>query len=541
MSVMKLNGVLFRNLCVGGLNAISQEEKKINGLNVFPVPDGDTGTNMKLTIEHGVNDSDSEANIGKFSLKLARGMLLGARGNSGVILSQIFKGISKYLKQFAEVNAVEFKDALISGYQTAYDAVVNPVEGTILTVCREGILRIQSLITEETSFEELFDLYINSMKKVLELTPELLPVLKEAGVIDSGGAGFIVIFEGMNSVLLNKELPQDISYMGKTKKILFDENSTLEYGYCTEFILQLLNSKCNIDEFDNNSFIEFLKTKGDSIICLKEDSIVKVHIHTMTPGVVMNEAQKYGEFINLKIENMQIEHNEVLEEKKKPKKKIAYICVYQGTGFKDLYEGFGIDILIDGGKTMNTSTEEFIEAMNQIDADDYVILPNNKNIYLAAMQAAKLKDEKHVHVIKTKSLVEAYFAVSLLDMDLNTSIDEQLRNLNTGLNNSHTFGVTMAVKDSLYNGIKIERGDFISVLDGEIILTSKTAQSAVIDGLRKVEGIDDKEVIILFRGKNLLEDEADEILDVIQNDYPNASSGCLDGDQDTYGVLIGIS
>ena len=199
MSVMKLDGILFRNLCVGGLNAISQEEKKINGLNVFPVPDGDTGTNMKLTIEHGVNDSDSEANIGKFSLKLARGMLLGARGNSGVILSQIFKGISKYLKQFEEVNAVEFKDALISGYQTAYDAVVNPVEGTILTVCREGILRIQSLITEETSFEELFDLYINSMKKVLELTPELLPVLKEAGVIDSGGAGFIVIFKLMNS------------------------------------------------------------------------------------------------------------------------------------------------------------------------------------------------------------------------------------------------------------------------------------------------------------------------------------------------------
>lgn len=541
MSIMVLDGIFLRKMCIGGYNAILQEEKRINGLNVFPVPDGDTGTNMKLTIEHGVKDSKDDLHVGNFFKSLARGMLLGARGNSGVILSQIFKGLSKHLKTFETVTPVDFKNALKQGYLTAYDAVVNPVEGTILTVCKEGILRIENEINDNTSFEELFDLYIASMKNVLKETPNLLPVLKEAGVVDSGGAGFIIIFEGMNSVLLNKEIPLKLDFETSANTVLFDENSKLEYGYCTEFILQLLNSKCDVEAFDTKPFIEFLKSKGDSIVCFKEDSIVKVHVHTMVPGEVLNEAQKYGEFANLKIENMQIEHNEVMQEKNKPHKKIAYICVYQGIGFKEIYEGFGIDILIDGGKTMNTSTEEFLEAINQIDADDYVIFPNNKNILLAAKQAEKLSLDKHIHVIESKSLVEAYFAISLLDMDTEVSIAEQLRNIDMGLKGCHTFGVTMAVKDSSYNGIKITRGEFISVFDGDIILTSKTAQGAVIDGLKKIEDIDNKETIILFRGKNLLEEESDEILEMIQDDYPNASSGVLDGNQDTYGVLIGIS
>lgn len=541
MSIMVLDGIKLRKMCIGGFNAILQEEKRINGLNVFPVPDGDTGTNMKLTIEHGIKDSADDMHVGNFFKALARGMLLGARGNSGVILSQIFKGISKELKPYDTVTPVLFKDALKQGYLTAYDAVVNPVEGTILTVCKQGILRIENKINEETSFEELFELYIESMKEVLKETPDLLPVLKEAGVVDSGGAGFIIIFEGMNSALLNKDMPVELDFETEAKKVLFDENSTLEYGYCTEFILQLLNSKCDVSNFDTKDFIEFLKTKGDSIVCFKEDSIVKVHVHTMTPGVVLNEAQKYGEFVNLKIENMQIEHNEVMEEKNKPHKKIAYICVYQGEGFKDIYEGFGIDILIDGGKTMNTSTEEFVDAINQINADDYIIFPNNKNILLAAEQAKKLCLKKSIHVIQSESLIDAYFAISIMDMDPDISIEAQLRNIETGLKGCHTFGVTMAVKDSSYNGIKIKRGDFISVLDGKIIMTSKDEKCAVLDGLKKIDDIENKETIILFRGNHLLEEEADEILEIIQEEYSNASSGVLDGNQETYGVLIGIS
>lgn len=547
MSIMVLDGLLFRNMCKGGLDAILAVEKKINGLNVFPVPDGDTGTNMKLTLEHGINDSYDTNDIGVFSKKLARGMLLGARGNSGVILSQLFKGVSKHLKNFKEITAIDYKDALISAYETAYDAVVNPQEGTILTVARLGILNIKDKITKSTSFEELFSLYIASMKDILSQTKEMLPVLKEADVIDSGGCGLVVIYEGMNAILLGKEVPHILSVNEDNKKdneVLFDENSILEYGYCTEFVLQLQNSKCDIDNFDLDSFIKFLETKGDSIVSLKDESIVKVHIHTKTPGDILNEAQKYGEFVTFKMENMSIQHNEVLKEKKEklPHKHIAYIAVAQGEGFKDLFKDFGCDIVLDGGKTMNTSAEEFLNAFDILDADDIIILPNNKNIHLAAEQAAKIKDSSHIHVLHTNSLIEGYFAFSLMDtVDLDIDVNQQIENMISGIKSVHTFGVTLAVKDSSFNGIKIQRGDYISVLDGDIIMTSKNKEDAVIKGLKMIPSIDEKEIIILFKGKNLSTEESDNLEEVLQEEFENAQVGTIYGEQDTYGVLIGIS
>ena len=546
MRTMKLDGILFRNMCKGGLDAILAVEKKVNSLNVFPVPDGDTGTNMKLTLEHGVNDSFEEENIGAFSKTLARGMLLGARGNSGVILSQLFKGISKHLKNFDAIRAIDYKDALIEAYTTAYNAVVNPTEGTILTVSRLGIENIKDRITNSTSFEELFELYIASMKDVLEETPEMLPVLKEAGVLDSGGAGLIAIYEGMNAILLGKEVPHVLSVSDKKKenRPLFDENSILEYGYSLEFILQLQKTKCDIDSFDLDSFISFLKEHGESIVALKDESIVKVHVHTMKPGDILNYAQNYGEFVSLKMENMSIEHNEVIKEAKEklPHKHIAYVIVAQGAGFKELYKDFGCDVILDGGKTMNTSIEEFLNAFDIIDADEIIVLPNNKNIHLAAEQAKNIKDKDHIHILHTNSLVEGYFALSLMDtVDENIDINQQLENMISGINSVHTFGVTMAVKDSSYNGIKIQRGEFISVLDGNIIYTSKEKKLAVEEGLKLISDIRDKEIIILFKGKNLDDDEADDIVSVLEENYPNAQVGRIDGDQDTYGVLIGIS
>ena len=546
MRTMKLDGILFRNMCKGGLDAILAVEKKVNSLNVFPVPDGDTGTNMKLTLEHGVNDSFEEENIGAFSKTLARGMLLGARGNSGVILSQLFKGISKHLKNFDTIRAIDYKDALIEAYTTAYNAVVNPTEGTILTVSRLGIENIKDKITNSTSFEELFELYIASMKDVLEETPEMLPVLKEAGVLDSGGAGLIAIYEGMNAILLGKEVPHVLSVSDKKKenRPLFDEHSILEYGYSLEFILQLQKTKCDIDSFDLDSFISFLKEHGESVVALKDESIVKVHVHTMKPGDILNYAQNYGEFVSLKMENMSIEHNEVIKEAKEklPHKHIAYVIVAQGAGFKELYKDFGCDVILDGGKTMNTSIEEFLNAFDIIDADEIIVLPNNKNIHLAAEQAKNIKDKDHIHILHTNSLVEGYFALSLMDtVDENIDINQQLENMISGIKSVHTFGVTMAVKDSSYNGIKIQRGEFISVLDGNIIYTSKEKKLAVEEGLKLISDIQDKEIIILFKGKNLDDDEADDIVRVLEENYPNAQVGRIDGDQDTYGVLIGIS
>ena len=546
MSTMVLDGITFRNMCKGGLDAILAVEKKINGLNVFPVPDGDTGTNMKLTLEHGVNDSYDTKNVGEFSKKLARGMLLGARGNSGVILSQLFKGISKHLKNFESITAMDYKDALIQAYKTAYEAVIHPTEGTILTVARLGIENIKDKITNATSFEELFELYIASMKDILAETPEMLPVLKEAGVIDSGGCGLIVIYEGMNAILLGKEVPHILSVNEEKKndEVLFNEDSVLEFGYCTEFILQLQRSKCDIDSFSLDDFISYLETKGDSIVALKDESIVKVHVHTMTPGDILNEAQRYGEFVTFKMENMSIQHNEVIKEKKEkmPHKHIAYIAVAQGEGFKNLYKDFGCDIILDGGKTMNTSAEEFLNAMDILDADEIIILPNNKNIHLAAEQAKNIKDPSHIHILHTNSLVEGYFAFSLMDtVDPDIDINLQIENMISGIENVHTFGVTMAVKDSSYNGISITRGEYISVLDGDIIYTSNSKQEAVSLGLKKVPNIDEKEIIILFKGKNLDDLEAESIEELLSCEYDNAQVGTIEGDQDTYGVLIGIS
>lgn len=534
MAVMEMDGVLFRNLCKGGLKAILNEEKRINGLNVFPVPDGDTGTNMKLTLEHGVKDSTDVESIGAFGKALARGMLLGARGNSGVILSQIFKGISKYLKAYDKVNAYQFKDALIKGYETAYSAVIHPVEGTILTVCRLGIENIKEDINEKSGFEDLFHLYIASMKDVLKKTPEMLPVLKDAGVIDSGGAGLIVIFEGMERILLGEEIPdllldEDIALVEIEEKI--------DYGYSVEFNLDLAPEK---EEFKKDEFISFLEKNGNSVSLILEGNLVKVNLLSQTPGEILNEAQKYGEFIDVKIDTAS--GNKKEQKKKMPHKHLAYIAVAQGSGFIDLFKDFGCDIVLDGGKTMNTSSEEFLNAMEVLDADDIIILPNNKNIQLAAEQAAKIKDSYHVHVLPTQSLVEGYFAFSMMDtVDEQIPAGQQIENMKSGMKSSHTFGVTMAVKDSVYKNIHIKRGDYISLLDGDIILASKTKQDAVIEGLKKVKDMEKKEILILFKGKNLDEDEADEILEMLQDRYFDAQCGIIEGEQDTYGVLIGIS
>lgn len=527
MAVMELDGIQFRNLCKGGLLAISNEEMKINGLNVFPVPDGDTGTNMKLTLEHGVKDSEDVFNIGTFAKALARGMLLGARGNSGVILSQIFKGISKHLKNFEKVSAFEFKNAIIKGYETAYSAVVNPVEGTILTVCRLGIENIKDKITDDTSFEELFSMFIESMKEVLKKTPEMLLVLKEANVIDSGGAGLIIIFEGMQGVLLGKEIKEtnlDLSYTKADVKV--------DLGYSLEFVLKLNNS------FKKEDFLNYLLENGKSVSLVVENNLANVNLLADNPGEIIKEAQKYGEFNDVKINP--IKQDEKI--KKMPHKHLAYIAVAQGEGFIDLYKDFGCDIVLDGGKTMNTSSEEFLNAIEALDADDIIILPNNKNVILAAEQAARIKDSYHIHILPTKSLVEGYFAFSLMDtVDEDIPVELQISNMKMGYQEANTFGVTMAVKDSCYNGIEIKRGDFISVLDGEIVLTSKNKEDAVIEGIKKVSNIEQKEIIILFKGKNLSDEEADEIIEVLQDKYPDAELGIIEGNQDTYGVLLGIS
>jgi len=543
----ELDGIIYKKMLENGLALLANDENRINALNVFPVPDGDTGTNMRLTLEGGINNTPDTNILSDASKGLSRGMLLGARGNSGVILSQLFKGQCLYFKDKDSVDAVGFAEALEQGYKTAYSAVIHPAEGTILTVAREGIHYIKSSINENTTIKELLELLINQMEKSLDNTPNLLKVLKDAGVIDSGGAGLVLIYKGMLKYLNNEIVKRnDIkvikasSYTSKEIP-LFDENSELEFGYCTEFILQLQTKKVDPINFDVNPFIKFLESVGDSIVCFKDDTKVKVHIHTFNPGIVLNEAQKYGEFISLKIENMSLQHEEKIQ-KEKTKKNIVTIAVANGSGIINEFKSFGIDVIINGGDKFNTSSEEFIMAIKANPANNYIIFPNNKNIILAAKQAKEILGMDNIYIIETKSIVECYFGIQMTALDdLDITIDEHLENINEGISGVDTLLITRAIRKSFVDGIEINGGDYMAILNGKIIKTSLDRDSLIIEALKMVDNMDEKVILSIFSGKDVSEDENNKLIELINNEYDSIECGIIDGKQEIYDFIIGIN
>jgi DAK2 domain fusion protein YloV len=543
----ELDGIIYKKMLENGLALLANDENRINALNVFPVPDGDTGTNMRLTLEGGINNTPDTNILSDASKGLSRGMLLGARGNSGVILSQLFKGQCLYFKDKDSVDAVGFAEALEQGYKTAYSAVIHPAEGTILTVAREGIHYIKSSINENTTIKELLELLINQMEKSLDNTPNLLKVLKDAGVIDSGGAGLVLIYKGMLKYLNNEIVKRNDMKVIKassytSKEIpLFDENSELEFGYCTEFILQLQTKKVDPINFDVNPFIKFLESVGDSIVCFKDDTKVKVHIHTFNPGIVLNEAQKYGEFISLKIENMSLQHEEKIQ-KEKTKKNIVTIAVANGSGIINEFKSFGIDVIINGGDKFNTSSEEFIMAIKANPANNYIIFPNNKNIILAAKQAKEILGMENIYIIETKSIVECYFGIQMTALDdPDITIDEHLENINEGISGVDTLLITRAIRKSFVDGIEINGGDYMAILNGKIIKTSLDRDSLIIEALKMVDNMDEKVILSIFSGKNVSEDENNKLTELINNEYDYIECGIIDGKQEIYDFIIGIN
>ena len=542
----ELNGFLYKRMLENGLALLANDENRINALNVFPVPDGDTGTNMRLTLEGGINNMPEDESLSAAAKGLSRGMLLGARGNSGVILSQLFKGQYLYFKDKECVDAFGFAEALEQGYKTAYNAVIHPAEGTILTVAREGIHLIKSYINYSTSLRELLIALIKQMELSLANTPNLLPVLKDAGVIDSGGAGLVLIYKGMLKYLDNEIVKRNDIVVVKASaatsknRFDFDENSDLIYGYCTEFILQLQTKKVDVNNFDINQFIHYLESKGDSVVCFKDDTRVKVHVHTFTPGDILNEAQKYGEFISLKIDNMSIQNNEMKKEEKK--KNIVTIAVANGSGVINEFKSFGCDVVINGGDKFNTSSQEFIMAIKANPADDYIIFPNNKNIILAAKQAKEILGNDNIHIIETKSVAECYFGLQMTALDdTDIKIDEHLENIKEGIDGVNTLLITRAIRKSFVDGIEINGGDYMAILDGKIIKTSLNRDDLVIEALKLVPEIDDKAIISIFTGKNISEEEIEELNNKINEDYDYIETGIIDGKQDIYDFIIGIN
>lgn len=537
MDIKILNAKYLKMALTKGLEELIKQEKIINNLNVFPVPDGDTGSNMRLTLENGLKNANDVSSLKIFSKDLAKGMLLGARGNSGVILSQLFKGFSLVLCEYDEVDSVILKNALIQSYKTAYASVVGPKEGTLLTVAREGIEFIKDEITDQTTINQLLLSYYKQMIISLEDTPNKLDVLKEAGVIDSGGAGIVAIYKGILQFLNEDDIPTyEIKVENSIPRLADTE---MEYGYCTEFIFEIQNKETK-KPFDKALFQEYLESIGNSIVLIEDDGIVKVHVHTLTPGDALSYAQQYGEFINIKVENMQLQHNEVIANQK-PTKKIGYIAVAQGDGVANLFKNFGCDVVLDGGKTMNTSSNEFVNAINQINAESYIILPNNKNIILAAKQAAELTG-KNIEVLNTRSIAEGYFALSMSDTnDEDVEFEQQIENMKMGFETARTLSVCKSVRNAYLNKVDIKDNNYFSLLDDEALYSSEDIYDVIYSSLEKIEEIDDYSVLIVFKGNNISDDDAQKLIEELEDKYPFFQIGLIEESQELYDFVIGLS
>lgn len=551
MILNKVDGQDYVSLVVAGARSLANDVDRINALNVFPVPDGDTGTNMKMTIEGGASSGlgMKETNLGIISKNMARSMVLSARGNSGVITSQFFKGLSIGFEGKESVDVKGFAEAMLEGTKKSYSVVQIPTEGTILTVMREAGEAAYKALTDSMTLPEYLKIYLEAAKVSLEHTPELLAVLKEAGVIDSGGAGFCLIIEGMLKASLGEEvLASKDSTINVVDHSGFNADSELTWGYCTEFILQLQNSKVDIPNFDLKIIQDYLETIGNSIVSFKDEDLVKVHVHTFDPGLVLTEMRKYGEFITIKIENMNVQHtenNEIIassqevEEKPLEHKKYASVAVANGEGLVRSFKEMGVDEVVTGGQTMNTSTEDFLNAFHKIDAEYILVFPNNGNIVMAAKQAAENYDKAKVYVVPTKTIAEGYSAVSMLNYEID-DIDEIVKTEIEVIKNVSTLEVTYSIRDTAMNGIKIKKGDYICIYNGDLIASDKDRVTAVKKSLKKIRDFSDKQVMTILCGQDVKIEECDSIREFAETLNSYIEVYPLKGNQDIYSYIIGI-
>lgn len=549
MSTRRINGIQLEKMLRNGLANLEMAETEVNRLNVFPVADGDTGTNMCLTLANGLGTAHSHKEAGPFLKELSEGMLLGARGNSGVILSELFRGMSMELARHSLIGPGEMRNALIRAYRVAYDSVVQPVEGTILTAAREGIEHIRYQITRNTGVDTILSMYIAEMRKTLANTPEMLDILKESGVTDSGALGYILICEGMLKYLYGEiiesgrgEYPSDTSTVSSANYASFDENSVFEDGYCLEFVLQLMASGSYNHRFHLPGYIDDLKIYGNSLVVVQEGMRVKVHIHTKKPAKVISLSQEFGEFVNFKLENMQLQHNENSQTAvlSKSQQLLGTVAVINGQGMRQCFERLGCTELIEGGTTMNPSAEDFLNAFRRMRSECIVVLPNNSNAILAAEQAVKLfNGSSRVVVLHSRSMVEGYFALA---MDVADSVDTEyrLRQMREGIRGVLTLGQTRASRDYSGKSVECRLGECIVLLGDELYEKGSTAASAVLAAFEKLPDMDEKESCILFRGSGVNE-RGDTLEELINERYPLLEVSVEDGGQELYDWLIGLT
>ena len=539
----KISAQCYAKMIAGGAVNLKEHVQEINDLNVFPIPDGDTGENMLLTMLGGAKLQNSNDNdLSEVSRKISNEMLLSARGNSGVILSQFFDGITKGFSKTCEADVECLKNAFKLGVEQAYKSVMTPTEGTILTVIREATEAACN--SEATTPLDFLNFFLKEARTSLDRTPELLPVLKEAGVVDSGGAGLVYIIEGMRMAMLGKELGTAIAQREEKQEELdldaFDENSTLTFGYCTEVLLRLQTAKVgDVNAFSEKVIVDYLGTIGDSMVVVKSGSIVKIHVHTMTPHKVLGFLQTYGEFLKVKIENMSLQHNNTIKEEKtapkRPRQKVGVVTVAQGDGVKEMFLSLGADIIVDGGQSMNPSAEDFLCAFDEVNSDTIFVFPNNGNIVMAAKQAAELYEGSEVIVIESKTIGQGYASISMLDATM--ELDELTEQLKDAMQEVVTAEITYAVRDTNMNGVEVKKDDYIGIVGKKILTADKTSNQAAMNTLEKL-GFDNYCACIVVSGRAVSEDDVAELESEIASKYPNQEVYIVDGGQDVYNYIL---
>ena len=550
-----IDAKILAKMFLAGAKNLESKKEWINDLNVFPVPDGDTGTNMTLTIMSAARDvaSMEEPDMRSLCKAISSGSLRGARGNSGVILSQLFRGFTKSIRDKQELDIPVFADAIEKAVETAYKAVMKPKEGTILTVAKGAAIRARQLADEGCGdLGTFFDEVIKYADEVLEKTPEMLPVLKQAGVVDSGGQGLMQVLKGAYDAFLGKEIDFSISEPGARAETRASAQSSadaeIKYGYCTEFII-LLSRNFNIKhEMD---FKDYLESIGDSIVVVTDDDVVKVHVHTNDPGLAIQKALKYGALSNLKIDNMRLEHQEKLFKAEKasgqktaepeakeapmPHKEVGFIAVSVGEGINEIFKGLGVDYIIEGGQTMNPSTEDMLNAIDRVNADTVFILPNNKNIILAANQAQMMVEDKKIIVIPTRTVPQGITAI--INYVPEMSVEENEETMKQEIGNVKTGQVTYAVRDTVIDDKEIRQGDYMGIGDAGILSVGGQVPDVSFNLLKEMMD-EERELISVYYGEDVSDDEAEAFRARIEAEYPSCDIELQYGGQPIYYYII---
>ena len=546
----KINGLILAEMIDLGSKNLAKNAEKINALNVFPVPDGDTGTNMNLSMSSGAKETAANVveNIGELGKSFSKGLLMGARGNSGVILSQLFRGMSQHIADKKEVNAKEFAEAIQNGVSIAYKAIIKPVEGTILTVAREAAEAGVKAAEKTTSVVEVMEAIYAEAQASLKRTPELLPILKEVGVVDSGGQGLVCVYQGFVAALKGEKIEGLEAVETNVVDMQFEDDHDMDfmspedivYGFCTEFTVRLDKEK---KEFNEDKFREDMSKFGDSLLVISDSEFVKIHVHTETPGDVFNYGQQYGELIKIKSDNMREQHREVLRKQEakqatapKELKEQAMISISMGTGLSKVLTSMGVDYIVEGGQTMNPSTEDIMKAIKEVNAKNIFIFPNNKNIQLAAKQAAELAEE-NVFVVESKTVPQGLAAVMVYNPQ--ASAEENFANMQEVLSTVSTLEVTHAVRDTNIEGVEIKKDEFMGIRNGKIVV-SNLSLNTVLEELLEKSLDEDSEIVTLYLGEESTEEYTDFLEQLIEEKYPDVEVELIESGQPVYPYIIGV-